>query len=161
LFGPLCGVGRLRGVSGFAVSGPVNGFRGRPAMDLAPLSSTNVAPSTAEPLACRSMNSASSARPPDARVRRTSTTTTEGLSVFGARWGHRAPRGQNSLPVSELLALNWVFDFPQEKPETGPFLAMPSPRSQEALTRRSEVAWSAATGVHHFKRRGIRMDGLA
>ena len=29
---------QLRGVSGFAGSGPVNGFRGRPPMDLAPLS---------------------------------------------------------------------------------------------------------------------------
>ena len=33
---------------GFAGPGPVNGFRGRPPMDLAPSSSSNIAPSTAE-----------------------------------------------------------------------------------------------------------------
>src|SRR5690349_15628979 len=37
---------RLRGASGFAWPGPVNSFRGRPTIDLARLSSSNIAPST-------------------------------------------------------------------------------------------------------------------
>ena len=40
---------------GFAELVPVRGFRGRPLMDLAPLSWSNTALSTAEPLACRSI----------------------------------------------------------------------------------------------------------
>ena len=46
--------------------------------------------------------------------------------MFGAQRSHGAPRGQTWLPVSEPLVLNWVFDFPEEKPETGPVPAKPS-----------------------------------
>ena len=112
---------------GFAGTGPVNGFRGQPPMDLAPLSSSSIAPSTAERLACRSMKSARSARPPGARVRRTPATATEEPSVIGAQRSHGPARGQTWLPVSEPVILNCVFDFPEEKPETGP--SMSSPKS--------------------------------
>jgi len=46
-------------------------------------------------------------------------TATETPSVFGGQRSDGAPRGQTWLPVSEPLGLNWVFDFPEEKPETG------------------------------------------
>jgi hypothetical protein len=127
-------VGRLLWVGGFAGSGPVNGFRGRPPMDLAPLSKSNIAPSTAEPLACRSMDSARSARPPGARVRRTPVTAMVGPSVFGARRRYGAPLGQTWLPVSETLVLGRVFDLPEEKPETGPV-----PAKRTWYKRRAEV----------------------
>ena len=39
--------------------------------------------------------------------------------MFGAQRSHGTPSGQTWIPVSEPLVLNWVFDFPQEKPETG------------------------------------------
>src|SRR5689334_20034383 len=94
-------------------------------MDLAPLSSSTIAPSTTERLAYRSMNRANSARPPGARVRRTPATATEGPSVIGAQPSRREPRGQTWLPVSEPIILNRVFDFPEEKPETGPVPAKP------------------------------------
>jgi hypothetical protein len=61
-------------------------------MALAPLSSSSIAPSTAERLAGRSMKTARSARPPGARVRRTPATATEGPSVIGAQRTLGPPR---------------------------------------------------------------------
>ena len=99
---------------GLAGTDPVNGFRGQPPMDLAPLSSSNIAPSTAEPVACRSMDSASSARPPGARVRRTPATATEGPSVFGAQGSHGAPRGLTWVPDSEPSFSTGFSTFPRK-----------------------------------------------
>ena len=48
--------------------------------------------------------------------------------MFGAQRSHGAPSSQTWLPVSEPLVLNWVFNFPEEKPETGPVPAKLCPR---------------------------------
>jgi hypothetical protein len=111
---------------------------------LAPLSSCSSDPSTAERLACRAMKSARSARPPDARVRRTPAAATEGPSVMGlsevtdlraARLGYRF-RNPSFSPASSTSG-GWRVDwfrnpsfpaassFPKKKTETGPVPAKP------------------------------------
>ncbi len=46
--------------------------------------------------------------------------------MIGAQRSHGPPRGQTWLRVSEPVILNCVFDYPEEKSETGPVPAKPS-----------------------------------